>query len=310
MLSQRYTVDDILEKNLNDHFEQFPSIENREFWDDLAMKWKDPYCSLTDSLVGKPLNVMTATKFMEFARNGNRSNYQHLIFERRRDFCRLVITECLTNEGKYIDSIIDLIWGICEESSWNTPASNYGDCEYDPLPDVDNPFVMLYAAEAAASLAAAYHLLKSVLDKHSKNICKRIKSEINKRLFKPYMEKDTFWWMGLQGEELIYNGNHNPKYHNNIPTSWNEKRFVCNYNPWINSNLLFAVLTLEDDRNKKIKFIEKSMRSIDAYIDNFAKDGGCEEGPAYWCVSAPSMFEYLDRLSIATNGKIDVFLNY
>ena len=199
MLSQRYLADNFLDKNLNDRFELYPDIENREFWDDLAVNWKEIYCPLADEVVDKDCPVLPAVRYMDFFRNGNRINFENLYFERRISLGRLTVAECLLNDGRYIDSIINLIWCICEESSWCLPAHDFEGMLSikDALPDIENPIVDLFAAETGAILSAVYHLLKPALDKHSKNVCLRIIQEVKSRFIKPYAENDYFWWMGF-----------------------------------------------------------------------------------------------------------------
>jgi hypothetical protein len=83
-------------------------------------------------------------------------------------------------------------------------------------------------------------------------------------------------------------------------------RTVNNWNPWINSNWLTAVLLLERDEARRLRAVEKIGRSLDRFIDAYPDDGGCDEGPGYWGHAAGSMFECLELLSSATGGRIDI----
>ena len=68
--------------------------------------------------VGRQWPGLPATVCMQFSRNGNRSNYGALSFARRSALADLVIAECHTADGRFLDDIIDGIWCICEESFW------------------------------------------------------------------------------------------------------------------------------------------------------------------------------------------------
>ncbi len=41
----------------------------------------------------------------------------------------------------------------------------------------------------------------------------------------------------------------------------------------------------------------------------YPDDGGCDEGPSYWGRAGASLYQNLDLLKRATNGKFDVFDN-
>ena len=42
-------------------------------------------------------------------------------------------------------------------------------------------------------------------------------------------------------------------------------------------------------------------------MNSYPDDGGCDEGPSYWGQAGGSLFECLELLSSATNGKVDIF---
>jgi hypothetical protein len=103
---------------------------------------------------------------------------------------------------------------------------------------------------------------------------------------RPALEQD-FWWMGLVG---------------------NPDR-LGNWNPWINSNLLFMNLLLEDDPKIRLKAIVKITKSLDAYLNRYSPDGGCREGHRYWRRSPASYFQCVNTLQSATGHASDIFNN-
>ena len=134
---------------------------------------------------------------MNFKRTGNRVAYENIFFARRHALNDLVLAECVEQEGRFLDDIINGIFVICEESAWQLPAHNsyIRDTPQFILPDATRPIVDLFAAETGALLAMVVALLKDELDKFSPFIVTRIQHELNLRIIQPYLNCH-FWWMG------------------------------------------------------------------------------------------------------------------
>src|SRR5699024_10175363 len=64
---------------------------------------------------------------------------------------------------------------------------------------------------------------------------------------------------------------------------------------------------VEEDDEKKRKYLYKVMRSIDQFINYYPDDGGSDEGPAYWSHAGGKLFEILELISKATGDKINIF---
>ena len=73
--------------------------------------------------------------------------------------------------------------------------------------------------------------------------------------------------------------------------------------------MLTAILILEDNWDKKVAGVSKVVRSLDQFINIYPADGGCDEGPSYWGRAGASLYQNLDLLKRATNGKFDVYNN-
>jgi hypothetical protein len=133
-------------------------------------------------------------------------------------------------------------------------------------------------------------LLKPQLKEINPLITERIVHETDRRILTPFLERRDWGWMGFRWRE-------NPKEH----------RRVNNWNPWINSNLLTAALILEQNPDRRLKIIHKSMDSIDNFVLPYPADGGCDEGPSYWNRAGGSLYDCLELLYSASEGKIDIF---
>ena len=68
---------------------------------------------------------MPATVFLEYARNGNRTDYENIRNARMRALQALVFAECVENKGRFFDDITNGVWATCEESFWGVPAHLY-----------------------------------------------------------------------------------------------------------------------------------------------------------------------------------------
>ena len=264
-------------------WDPFGSLHAPHLWENVPEKLRSWFLEQAVELAGEDYDLLPASLFMEYVRNGNRTNYQASLFARRNRLAVFVVAEMLEGKGKYLDQITDGIWAICEETYWGVPAHVGAQKAGSGLPDVEEPTVDLFAAETGATLAWTYHLLGDKLDSISPLIKRRIEVEIDRRILSPCLERDDFWWMGAG------------------PGSR-----VNNWNPWICSNWLTCILFIEKDNERRVRSVYKTMEVLDRFINSYPSDGGCDEGPGYWWRAAASMFECLELLNMATRGAIDI----
>lgn len=285
MLAERY-VNEILSEMLlsRENYKPFPTIEERDEWDKLPTYLKKFWIDKGERKLNYSWPTITATQYMDYSRTGNRIRYDTVSWQRRQDLASLVVAECIENQGRFMDDIVNGIWCICEESFWGIPGNGYLMKRQDPLPDVSDQIIELFSAETASLLAWTYYLLKMKLDAVSIMVCERIYIEVKKRILDPYLNRTDFWWMGF-----------------------NQERMLNNWNPWCNSNCLSAFLLLEDDPQRREAAVVKTMRSLDNYIQRLHSDGGCEEGPKYWIFAGGTFFDCLELLYGVSGGKIDVY---
>src|SRR5213078_4852329 len=181
-----------------------------------------------------PWDSLPATLALEFKRTGNRSRYEAVRDRRRKRLQDLVIGEGIEGKGRFIDEIANGAWLTCEETFWGVPAHLGAQKAGTGLPDVTEPIVDLFAAETGALLAWTDYLLGDRLDEVSPLIRKRMRAEVDRRVLTPALQRDDFWWMGF-----------------------GERKNINNWNPWINSNWLAAVLLLESDPRRRTASVYK-----------------------------------------------------
>ncbi|SDO42496.1 Heparinase II/III-like protein [Paenibacillus sp. yr247] len=285
MLAERYVTEELRDFLLSrENYKPFPTIAERNEWGKLPANLKKFWIDKGESKLNYSWPAITATQYMDYSRTGNRVRYDTVSLERRQDLASLIVAECIENQGRFMDDIINGIWCICEETFWGIPGHGYMMKRQDQLPDVSDQIIELFSAETASLLAWAYYLLKIKLDAISIMVCERIQLEVKKRVLDPYLYRTDFWWMGF-----------------------NQERMLNNWNPWCNSNCLSAFLLLEDDPQRREAAVVKAIRSLDSYIQRLHSDGGCEEGPKYWIFAGGTLFDCLELLYGVSGGKIDVY---
>jgi hypothetical protein len=261
----------------------YPTANEPDAWQAVPEAVRRAHISQGEAALGAEWKPLPATVFLEYVRTGNRSNFQRLSFDRRRQLAHLVVAEAMEGQGRFVDDLVNGIWAISEETYWGVPAHVSLQRAGSGLPDVSEPTVDLFAAETGSLMAWTLYLVGDRLDEVSPLIRERIQAEVDRRILTPNLERDDFWWMGFGSGR------------------------VNNWNPWVNSNWLTMVLLLERDEERRLKAIHKIMRSLDRFIDSYPEDGGCDEGPGYWSRAAGSLFDALDLLESASSGAIDIY---
>ena len=284
MLSQKYS-EDVLKDILipRDEWRPFPTALMRYAWDALPDAVRQAQIARGEECLNFEWPSVPAVRFLDYARNGNRSRYESLSFERRTALSNLVLAECVEGKGRFLDDITNGIWCICEESFWGVPAHIGVQKAGSGLPDTAEPIVDLFAAETSELLAWTVYLLGAQLDAVSPLIVPRIAREMQYRILTPLLEREDFGWMGYSGAR------------------------VNNWNPWIVSNWLTSTLLMETDDARRVASVFKAMQTVDHFIDPYPKDGGCDEGPGYWGRAGASLYDCLEWLYSATGGAIDVY---
>ncbi|PLK44657.1 heparinase II/III family protein [Emticicia sp. TH156] len=253
-------------------------------------EWK---AALTDSLIQGLINAgeaaekkempqLSASLLMEYVRSGDREKHSKISYARRVNLIDLALAESIENKGRFTEAIMNYVWAICEETYWGVPAHLGVQKARSGLPDAEDPTVDLFGAETAAVLALTDYFVGDKLDKISPLLRKRIYSETSKKIFEPIREVSRYGYLSRT----------NP---------------VNNWNPWIVSNLLVADLLLETDETKRATNAHTYSVLMDAYLNSLGDDGGCDEGPSYWFAAGACVFDALETLQSASNGKIDIY---
>jgi Heparinase II/III-like protein len=264
-------------------FHPFPTVTERAAWEAVPEDARVEAVKKAANQLQTPWEVLPATLFLEFRRNGNRTHYEDVRNRRRTKLQDLVIGECVEAKGRFLDEIVNGIWLTCEETFWGVPAHLGAQKAGVGLPDVTEPIVDLFAAETASLLAWTHYELDDLLARPSPLVPERIRAEIDRRVLTPCLTRDNFSWMGFSGAP------------------------VNNWNPWICSNWLTSALLMERDETRRQAAVLKILRCLDNFLNGYADDGGCDEGPSYWGRAGGSLFDCLELLHRATDRACNGF---
>jgi hypothetical protein len=290
MLSERYPIEKLRDLLVaREDWHPYPTWDEREGWEAIPETVRKAHIAKGEVCLGFRWEPFRATLFLEMAHTGKRAIYDKHRARHRTALCDLVIAECVEGKGRFLDDIVDGMWALCEESFWGKPFTLSGQKAGYDLPDTAEPIVALFVAEAASLVTWTCYLLGPQITSYSSLILPRVDREMQRRMLGPCLDRDDFWWMGFRSRE----GASSPR--------------VNNWNPWINSNWLTSTLLMEEDPERRVAAVDKSIRSLDRFIDPYPQDGGCDEGPGYWGRAGASLFECLETLHSVTNGAIDVY---
>ncbi len=245
----------------------------------------EPIRRLAERFRNEPYALLTAGQYMAFARTGDRQVMEAPYFQRRKKLIAALLGVCAQDMPQEdLDAVVDGIWLICEETSWVISAHNGGELDGvekrvpRPLPDPERPYVDLFAAQTAMILSLTCHLLADELDGVSPLIRRRVRREIERRVLTPFETRNDFWWMGLT------------------------RRDLCNWTPWIASNVAMAACAWIDDEPRLVDVLEKCCRLADRYLDAMPEDGGCDEGVGYWSMATGAVLDFLQLMERQPGG--------
>lgn len=238
----------------------------------------------------KEIPSLTLSKYRDYLENGSTTVYGSPYRQRMSMLMRMAFAEKIEGKGRFIDKIADVIWAMCEESTWmlpeHTPHRTHPAAQRQKVPPTAGSKyghgLELGAAYRAANIALAYIWFKDKFDEISPFINERILFELKERIIDPFIDY-TYWWEGVDGNR------------------------VNNWCPWIVSNVLTVVSLVESDMSRREKVVELSIKYLDNFINCCPEDGGCDEGPTYWNAGVGCLFDSLELLEDITDGYVNIY---
>ena len=234
------------------------------FWrDSIPETMRQSYISFGEPYLGQQWHSLPASVFAEYKKTGNRTRYEGLMFEKRRQLAALVMAEIIEGKHRFTNDIVNGLVSTLEETWWGLPAHYKTE-----MPRPDDQTVDLFNAETASLVAYTRYVMGDELNRWSPLLTQRIDSEISRRILQEAV-KTNYWW----------------------------KTAGMNWNPWICSNWLACVLFCEHDDTRRQQAIDQISKAAEAFMAAYPEDGGCDEGPHYWDRAAASLFETIYLLT-------------
>jgi len=269
-----------------DRWVSYPKYSDRSGWDKLTGENKWEIIKQGEQYLGYEWKVIKATDYLAYERDGTRTIMENPFNANNTALMHLFLAELAEGKGRFLDQIINGVWHTCDMRSWVLSAHQPVQKTKRSLPDEHEVIIDLTSGDLGSMLSWIHFFLATEFDKVDPVITQRIRKEIQIRILDPYLLRDDYWWQALTGPE---------------------DKMVNNWNPWCNFNVLPSFLLMEKDQKRLVDAVYKTMRSVDRFIDYTKNDGACEEGPSYWGHAAGKLYDYLQILSYATGGKIDIF---
>ncbi|TRY17885.1 hypothetical protein FOJ82_11515 [Tessaracoccus rhinocerotis] len=221
--------------------------------------------------LSSPCPAITAEDWLDYHRTGNRTRYEDLAAERHRLLSAAVLAAGATADPVAVGRVVEGVLAFCEQPSWCWPAHDDAHLRGEQLPDPERPFLDLGAGEVAAQLAWADHLVGHLAEEASPGIRTRIRAEVEHRIFRPFLERDDWHWLGLDGD-------------------------VHNWLPWIAGNVLTAAVALADPPERRAELVAAARTCLLRYADRLPADGAIDEGYGYWWNGACRTLEAFELL--------------
>jgi hypothetical protein len=221
-----------------------------------------------------PIPALPAELYLDFQRTGRREGYEDAQRQRRNMLYRLTLAEWLEGNGRFSAAIENIAWARLEETNWAWPAH----ARTLDLPD--RPTLDLAAAMTALDLAEMAYLVGSEL---SPSLHARIRSEIDRRAFRPFLERNDIWWLHTTPEKQVNN--------------WTA---VCV------AGVVGAACYVETDLGRLAEIITRGLHSLADYLETFDSQGGSSEGPDYWSYGFGNYVVLAHLLHARTGGAIDL----
>lgn len=254
-----------------------PSIADRDFWGRVARSdgYRDTVAK-AEALPQKKFDALPDELYLEYSRNGNRTHYEKVYFEKLAAFRKLVVAECIDNQGRFLPAIEALIASYATDKSWVLPAHDGGLSNFEGREIT----IDLFASEVACELATADYLLGERLAPATREL---VRAEARRRIFEPYAQmmanKSKLAWL-------------------KVTNNWNA---VCL------ANVTGTALALLSDPHEKAFYVAAADKYVANFLNGFTDDGYCSEGIGYWNYGYGCFVRLGHMLAGATGGKVDLF---
>lgn len=262
-----------------------PYGENKNYSDSvfnlkIAPENKETCISLAEIALKEEIPLLTLSSYRECEKTGNRDNFEIKYFKKRKMLLELTAGEIADGfKGRFLEKAMDLMWSICEETTWVIPAhrqkESYPNCNW----------VDIMSASTGGVMAAAYFFLEKEIQKEMpEGFLQRILYELRHRVTDPFMSDFSPFhsWKGTEG--------------------W----YVNNWTPWIVQNALSVIVFTEKDMAVRKKTAGFAAMYLNRYLSFCSEDGACVEGAAYYYKANGSVFDIAELFCELTDNEYNI----
>ena len=267
----------------------YPVYSDRAGWGELVGEFSSALINLGEQSLSYQWKDITDDDYLAYTVSGDRNVMEDKLHGNSGTLGRLLIAELVEGEGRFIDDIVRGVDWFCHVRSWAVSAhlAKYQRSK-SPLPDPSENILALFQGNISQLLSWTWYFLHDEIDAKSPGLSQNLRDALQERALDPYMEREDFWWMGFDRSS---------------------GKKMNNWNPWCNQNELLCFMLLESNPEVLARAIDKSILSIDKYLDDVAADGACDEGTTYWYKSTGHLLDYLENLERITSGRLSAWDN-
>lgn len=262
-------------------FSLLPDEGDRAAWGTIGERDAQRIVRRAQELVqANEVPALRASACMSYRKKGDLSGYPQAYFARREALRTLTLAQCLQPQAQYRPLLADLIWAICEETSWVLPANHPGALGEETLflPDPFTPLVDRAAAQTAADLALCVSLIGGTLQEITPQLVRRIVFEVRTRVVDPFVTYRELEWMcgprATVGQCL--------------------------------SGVMLCFLTLEEDSRRRWQCMRKALMLMDRLLSQLPLDGGVPGGLGAWQETVCPLADCAAMIRQVSAGRVDL----
>ena len=216
--------------------------------------------------------ILKWSEYKLFCTTGDRKIFETKFFARRKAMnASALLAMIYPDEPKYIETLMDMIYAVCDEYTWCLPAHQW------QFEHADSTVIDLFASETAFAFAEIYSCLGDRIDVI---IRERMLAESERRVFVPYEAQSPY-----------------------IP--W--EKWTNNWVAVCTGSIAGAYMLLEPERARAL--IPRFEAAMERFLGGYKDDGVCSEGCGYWSYGFGYFVMYADMIKDFTGGEIDHFAN-
>lgn len=253
-----------------------PDITDRAYWN--ARK-DSPVCrnkiKRADKLDASTFQAPGDDLYLQFVRNGNRSNYERAYFALFAPVNYLTVAACATDAPRYIVMLERLMDTFCSMRTWVLPAHDRELANFHGTRiDIDLRSSLLGSIAAQVLYLTGPRLSPEVREK--------IRREVMRRVVTPFADM-------VDGKR--------PK------NSW--FHVTSNWNAVCLSEVGSTLLAMDLDPELRWRLLDATVRYLPNYLAGI-QDGYCSEGINYWNYGFGRFIRYAVTLSMASGGRLNL----